>query len=130
MAARAIKSSSPALDMKALIALDGIHKAQPEQELLEWDNILCWRCSTGSVHPCQARRSSAHRDLSSLQQIPFSRKGRAASGGTGNIFKWKKNKVNQTHRSFAPTTILARGIQEEEKSIDLLSKDCNYFNCT
>lgn len=34
MAARGIKPSSLTLDMKAPIALDGVHKAIPEQELL------------------------------------------------------------------------------------------------
>lgn len=57
MAARGIKSSSPALDMKAPIALDGVHKAQAEQEFLSWGNILWWSCYTGSVHPWPARRS-------------------------------------------------------------------------
>lgn len=89
MAARGIKTSSLALDMKAPIALDGIHKAHPEQELLQQGHILCYM---GSIHPCQAWRSPAHWDLSSthpaLRQIPFLKKGMA--GRQRKRFKMEK----------------------------------------
>lgn len=74
------------LDMKAPIALDGIHKAIPEQELLEWgDEILCWSCYTGSVHPCQARRSPGFiLHTPGLATNPLSQDGQGSRGG--NIF--------------------------------------------